>query len=159
MLYLPLLIAVSKTAGAFSTDIEYNSPFDTKERFGLWVKHSPFTLRPKPKNIVSQTWQDEEGDDVFIPDKIVHEPYEIEIEFIYYGNNDMANVNINAFLKEIEGKWLQMYETYTRIGRQGVYMIECDDDPTFKRRGTDYVSFSVKFKVNDPDTDITLKVS
>lgn len=158
MIYKPLLISVSKTAGAFSDSLEYNPVFDTKERFGLYIKHSPFSLRPKPKNIISQKWQDEEGDDVYIPDKVYHEPYEVELQFIYLRNDDFANENINAFIKEVEGKWLMIYDSYTRIGRQGVYMIECQDDPTFRRRDTDYVSFKVKFKVNDPDTDITLKV-
>lgn len=158
MIYLPLLIAVSKTAGTFSPNLKYMPPFDTKERFGLWIKHNPFTLIPKPKNIVSQTWQDEDGDDVFIPSTIYHEPYEIEIEFIYYNFDEMANIRINEFLKEIEGKWLQVYDSYTKIGRQGLYMIECTEDPHFKRRNNDYVEFSVKFKVNDPDTNITLAI-
>ncbi|MCM1443675.1 MAG: hypothetical protein NC038_04050 [Paludibacter sp.] len=158
MVYKPLLISVSRTSGVFSPDLEYNSPFDTKERFGLWIKHNPFSLRPKPKNIISQTWQDEEGDDVYIPNKIYHEPYEVELEFIYYSEDDMANVNIIAFLKELEGRWLKIYDSYTGIGRQGVYMIECTEEPSFRRRENDYVSFSVKFKVNDPDTDITLNI-
>lgn len=154
--YQPLLIATSTTKGAFSADLEYNDPFDTKERFGLYIKHAPFSLRPKPKNIITQQWKDEDGDDVFIPDTIYHEPYEMELEFIYLRQDNMANVNINAFLDEIEGRWLQIYDSYTQMGRQAIYMVETTNDADFKRRNYDHVSFSVKFKVNDPDTNITL---
>lgn len=156
--YLPLLIATSKTSGAYSDNLEYNPVFDTKERYGLYIKHTPFTLRPKPKNIITQAWKDEDGDDVFIPEKVVHEPYEFECEFLYYRMDNFANQNILAFLREIEGKWLQIYDSYTQMGRRGVYLMEVDEDATFKRRNNDYVVLKVKFKVNDPDTDITLKV-
>lgn len=155
--YLPLLIQTSKSAGAFSSSLEYNPVFDTLERFGLYIKHSPFTLRPKPKNIISQTWKDQNGDDEYIPSVITHEPYEMELEFVYYRNDGMANVNIQTFIDTIEGKWLKIYDSYTQIGRQAIRMIECDEDPTFKRRGlNDFAQFKIKFKVNDPDTDVSL---
>lgn len=157
--YLPLLIQTSKSAGAFSSSLEYNPVFDTLERFGLYIKHSPFTLRPKPKNIISQTWKDQNGDDEYIPSVITHEPYEIELEFIYFRFDGMANVNIQAFIDAIEGKWLILYDCYTQIGRRAIYMIECDAEPTFKRRGlNDYAHFKVKFKVNDPDTNVKLSI-
>ena len=157
--YLPLLIQTSKTTGAYSEDLLYNKPFNTLEKFGLYIKHSPFTLRPKPKNIITQTWKDSEGDDTYIPSKIYHEAYEVELEFIYFRFDGMANVNILAFINAIEGKWLILYDYYTKIGRKAVYMTECDEEPTFKRRGlNDYAHFKVKFKVNEPDTDILLKL-
>ncbi len=159
MNYLPLLIAVSKTSGAYSDSLEYNEPFDTHAKYGLWIKHSPFTIRPKAKNIISQTWKDEDGDDVFIPDTIYHEPYSVNLEFIYLRTDNNANENIRGFIKEIEGKWLKIYDSYSQIGRQAVFMEECDEDPTFKRRTWDYLYFKVKFKVNDPDTDIVLSLT
>lgn len=158
MTYLPLLIAVSKTGGAYSNSLEYEEPFDTHAKYGLWIKHSPFTIRAKPKNIISQTWKDEEGDDIFIPDTIYHEPYTIELEFIYLETDHNANEKIRSFIQEIEGKWLKIYDGYTKIGRQAVILSECEEDPTFKRRTWDYVSFKVKFNVNDPDTNIVLSL-
>ncbi len=158
MKYLPLLIAVSKTSGAYSESLEYNEPFDTHAKYGLWIKHSPFTIRAKPKNIISQTWKDEDGDDIFIPDTIYHEPYTVELEFIYLEKDHNANENIRSFIQEIEGKWLKIYDGYTKIGRKAVVLSECEEDPTFKRRTWDYVSFKVKFNVNDPDTNIVLSL-
>lgn len=159
MIYKPLLIAVSKKGGVFSESLEYETPFDTHAKYGLWIKHSPFTIRPKAKNIISQTWKDEDGDDIFIPDTIYHEPYTVELEFIYLENDNNANENIRSFVQEIEGKWLKIYDGYTKIGRQAVIVSELEEDPTFKRRTWDYVSFKVKFKVNDPDTNIVLSLT
>lgn len=156
MKYLPLLISVSKTGGAFSENLEYEAPFDTHAKYGLWIKHSPFTIRPKAKNIISQKWKDEDGDDVFLPNQVFHESYTLELEFIYLRNDTAANDNIRAFIEEIEGKWLKIYDVYTKIGRQAIYFTECDEDPTFKRRNSDYLNFKMKFKVNDPDTNIVL---
>lgn len=159
MIYLPLLISTSIDSGAFREDMEYNMPFDTLQKYGLYIKSAPFTIRPKPKNIIEQDWKDEDGSDVYLPETIFHEPYEMTLEFIYFRADGMANVNISAFVKEIEGKWLQMYESYTQIGRRAIYMSECDDSPTFKRRGLrDFAQFKITFKVNDPDTDIKLKI-
>lgn len=156
MEYLPLLIATSTTKGAWSQNLTYNRAFDTKRDFGLYIKHSPFSIMPKPKNIITQTWKDEDGDDVFIPDQIFHEAYEMELEFIYLWEDHLANKRIHDFIETIEGRWLKMYETYTQQGRGGIYLIEADTDPTFKRRANDYVSFKAKFRVNQPDLNIKL---
>lgn len=157
MAYLPLLIACSKTAGSFSPSLEYDKAFDTRERFGLWIQHSPFTVTPKPKNILTQDWKDQDGEDTFIPEKIYHEPYEMELSFVYLRDDGNVDNNIREFISTIKGKWLKMYESYTQQGRQGVYLMEVEDDPQFKRRDTNnLLILKCKFKVNDPDTNIKL---
>lgn len=156
-MYLPLLISTSKTRGAFSPDLEYNMPFDTLARFGLYIKHIPFTIFPEPKNIIEQEWKDENGMDVYIPENIVYKSYAMEVEFVYYRNDGLANVQIAAFCNAIIGRWLKIYDTYTKIGRQQIYAKEFENDPTFVRRGNhDYASFKVIFSVNDPNTNIKL---
>lgn len=155
--YLPLLISCSTTGGAFSESLQYGEIFDTKERFGLWIQHSPFTITPAPKNILTQEWKDEDGEDVFIPSNIVHSAYDMELTFVYLRNDGQAVNNITAFIDTIKGKWLKIYDSYIQQGRQGIYMIECDSQPTFKRRNNyNLAIFTCKFKVNDPDTNITL---
>lgn len=157
-MYLPLLIQRATTAGgSFSESLVYEQPFDTKERFGLWIKHAPFTILPKPKNIVSQVWKDQDGEDVFIPETITHEAYDMKLEFVYMRNDGMALENIRNFINEIEGRWLKMYESYTRQGRQALYLSATEDEPTYRRRDTNnLVIFSATFRVNDPDTVVTL---
>lgn len=154
--YLPLLISVGKD-GCYSSSMTYDRPFDTLLKYNLYIKHVPFTVMSKVKNIITQTWKDEDGDDVFIPENIVHEAYDLELEFVYWDPTDSANAMIRQFIDEIKGKWLKVYDSYTKMGRQGVYVISADDDPRFLRReGRDCLVFNVKFRVNDPNTNIVL---
>ena len=58
--------------------------------------------------------------------------YDIEIEFAYKGDMGTANEKIVAFLDYLIGKdgygtELKVYDTYTQIGRQGVYLIYKSD--------------------------------
>ena len=155
--YKPFLIAVG-SSGSYSSGISYEPAFDTKNEYGLYIKHSPFTFRPRVKNIITQEWIDQDGEDVFIPETITHESYDFVCEFVYCRGDGMANENILNFLDRIEGKWFMLYDTYTNQGRQGVYFVDYNNEPTFQRRGLmDVVIFSVTFRVNDPDTNIVLQ--
>lgn len=155
--YKPFLIAVG-SSGCYSTGISYEQAFDTLEEYGLYIKHSPFTFRPRVKNIITQEWLDQNGEDVYIPETITHEAYDLTCEFVYCRSDGMANENILNFLDRIEGKWLMIHDGYTNQGRQGVYVSGYNDEPTFQRRGKmDVVVFSVVFRVNDPDTNIVLQ--
>lgn len=167
--YKPFLIAVGED-GCYSDSMIYQPPFDTLDKYGLFIKHSPYKAFPQIKNLVTQDWPDEQGEDVWLPKTgIVNKAYDYEVEFIYYADDGMATERIRDFCDEIKGKWLQIYDTYTGMGRKGVYVTEFDADPAFKRRkvqtiflkdGTpavrDYVYFKVKFRINNPNTDIVL---
>lgn len=167
--YKPFLIAVGED-GCYREDMVYAAPFDTLRSYGLYVKHSPYKAFPQIKNLVSQDWPDEHGEDVWLPKTgIVNKAYDMDVEFIYYFDDGLATETIRRFSNDIKGKWLQIYDTYTAMGRKGVYVSEFDADPPFKRRKVqtytlpggapairDYVSFKVKFRINDPNTDVVL---
>ena len=167
--YQPFLISVGE-AGSYKESMVYQRPFDTLDKYGLFIKHTPYKAFPQIKNLVTQDWPDENGEDVWLPKTgIVNKAYDFDVEFIYYADDGMATENIRAFANEIKGKWLQIYDTYTQMGRKGVYVSEFDADPPFKRRKIqlrvldnglpairDYVYFKVKFRVNDPNTDVVL---
>lgn len=157
--YLPLLIKVGH-GGSYQPGDNYGNAFDTLKKYGLYIKHSPFGLAPKIKNIISQSWLDQDGDDVYIPRAVTYEAYELNLEFVYCKGGEAraeANAKIAAFIQEISGKWLQIYDSYTHQGRQAVYLESFDDDPKFQRRGNnDVIVFTAKFKVNDPLTNIEL---
>jgi len=167
--YLPLLIAVGPS-GCYKADLSgYEKPFDTFRKYRLYIKHVPYKVFPQIKEIVTQDWSDEHGEDVWLPPSgVVNKAYDLDTEFIYFADDGMATQRIRAFCNEIKGKWLQIYDTYSQMGRRGVYVSEFDGDPAFKRRRIpvgdgsgnvvyrDYVAFKVKFRVNDPNTDIVL---
>lgn len=167
--YQPFLIAVGER-GCYKESMAYQKPFDTFAKYGLYIKHAPYKIFPQIKNLVSQDWPDEHGEDVFLPTTgIVNKAYDYDVEFIYYSDDGMATERIREFCEEIKGKWLQIYDTYTKIGRTGVYVMEFDPDPTFVRRKIqlktmegkanvhrDYAYFKVKFRINNPNTNIVL---
>lgn len=134
-------------------------PFDD---WGIVCKDFPFKLYGEAKELPSQDWHDEHGDDEYIPSELRISAYEIDVEFVYKGDMNTANTNIMAFLDYLTGKGgtgaeLMVYDTYTRIGRQGVRYVSVDDDIFWRQEeGGDVVVFVVTFKVNDPTTDITL---
>lgn len=150
--------------GAYTKSATYQW-FGVKREFGIMVKHTPYSLMPKIKNVVVQSWLDEDGDDVWLPQvqdslsgvykpAVTHEATELTVTFVAYftkdkdGNKMDANTQIRRFIERIEGRWLQVWDDYTRIGFDGVYLVDVDDDPEFKRRNYDYVKFDLKFKVN-----------
>lgn len=157
--YLPLLIAV----GTNDPSNTRYKVYDTMADFGCYVKHVPFDLFPEVKNIHTQTWNDEDGDDEYMPLKPRYKSYEMDIEFVYKGNYGDANQDILNFIQTIQGKWLKIYDTYSQIGRQMVRYVSMDEKATLYRRngvndkgGRDLVVFKLKFKVNDPITNIIL---
>jgi hypothetical protein len=152
MKYLKLEIKVGKS-GAYSKTMEYEDPFDTKESYGLWVKHTPFTVMPKTKVLISQTWNDENGDDVFLSDAGAKcEAYDWPVDFVYLENDGLAHERITEFINRIHGKWLRIQDSYSKMTRDGVYVSEVNMEPRFKRRGNkDLVIFSVTFRVNNPN--------
>lgn len=152
MEYLPLYIKVGRS-GAYSKAMEYEDPFCTKDSYGLWIKHAPFTIRPKTKGLIVQTWKDEDGDDVFLSTTLAKsEAYDWEVEFVYLENDGMAHVRIADFVNRIRGRWLKIHDSYTKMTRTEVYVSEFDQEPQFQRRGDrDLVIFKVKFRVNNPN--------
>ena len=126
--------------------------------WGIYIKSVPFKLFPDLKEPPSRDWQDEQGNDEYIPDVPYYKAYEIDCEFVFIGTNGTANTQIKAFLSYLaEGGKFKMYDTYTKIGRTDVRYVSYSEDVFYRREGqNDVVVFSVKLKVNDPLTDITL---
>lgn len=138
------------------------SVVDTLDSWGIVCKEFPFKLYGDAKELPSHDWKDKDGDDEYIPSELPIAAYEIEVEFAYKGAMNSANTNIGAFLAYLTGRGstgaeLQVYDTYTKIGRQSVRFVSVEDDVFYRQEeGGDVVVFVVTFKVNDPVTDITL---
>lgn len=137
---------------------------DTFDNWGIVCKDFPFKLYGEAKELPSNDWKDEDGDDEYIPSELKIDSYELEVEFVYKGDMNTANTNIKAFLDYLTGRdgtgaELMVYDTYTKIGRQHVRFVSVDDDIFWRQEeGGDVVVFVVTFKVNDPVTDITLSL-
>lgn len=138
------------------------SVIDTLDSWGIVCKDFPFKLYGEAKELPSQDWKDEDGDDEYIPSELPIASYEIDVEFVYKGTINTANVYIRAFLDYLTGRGgtgaeLMVYDTYTKIGRQHVRYVSVGEDIFWRKEDCgDVVVFEVTFKVNDPVTEITL---
>ena len=152
--------------GAYKQDMEYSEVFGMNQRFNIKVKHVPYSPMAKIKNVVVQSWKDEDGDDVWLPRRsassgsgyepaIAHEAVDYKVKFVIFGDVEKMNSNevIHRMVNAIEGRWLKVWDEYTQMGFDGVYLVDVDDDPTFKRRSYDYVEFTLTFRVNGTNID------
>lgn len=169
MPYKPFLIR--KQADGAKT---YNSAV----RWGIYCSSFPFQTVGEAKDLPSRSWYDEHGDDEYIPDTLYIKSYELEVEFAVKGTPAEAKSKIDDFFAYLTGRdmdrtdgkantygsRLQIYDTYTLIGRQNCRYMSYDNkayetqkvfDTSLKEEAC--ITFSVKFKVNDPNTDIILK--
>lgn len=151
-------------------------------QWGIVCCKVPFKAGGKTKELAKNGWQDEHGEDTYIPSKLMFEAYDAEFEMAYKGEElatnpfdlDLAFTWINAFKKWLSGNdttsgsgaELKIYSPFETIGRQGCYLLEISDEEpcvlTKQSKGNMYhenvVTFKVKFRVTDPMTDIVLSI-
>ena len=138
---------------------------DTTE-WGLVPRVNPYPLLPTPKQPYKNEWYDENGDDEY-NQVMYYEPMELSVGFYIKAYDSPAGnaaeqirdlmEQFFAYIKEGEFK---IYDSYTGLGRQRVRYAGYSED-SFKRRESGdskwaSARFTVKFKVNDPITRVTL---
>lgn len=141
---------------------ENGGVIDSQKEWGIVCKEFPFLLYGESKELPKRDWLDEDGEDVFFPNSLAMAAYDLDVEFAYRGVMDSANVAIRGFLDYLTGRDgsganLSVYDTYTKIGRQGVYYKKVSPDVFVRNTSEgDVVTFTVTFRVTDPTTQITL---
>lgn len=133
---------------------------DSYTEWGMIVKSVPFKPIPDPKEIYSEDWPDEDGEDEYIPSIMHYKAYEMDVSFFYIGDSNTANASIISFFNYIKNGLFKIYDTYTGIGRQNVRYAGYKENAFLRRDEIgDIVEFTVTFKVNDPVTQIELTKS
>lgn len=170
MVYIPDI--VNYNPFYIQTDVDEQA-IDTRE-WGLIAKTNPFPILPSPKTPYANDWADEDGADEYIgiTDKngeyhsgMRYESIEFSVTFYVKAIGDNAEKTlisqIESFFSKISRREFKIYDSYTGIGRQKVRYAGFDEE-SYKRNllqgsGWARAIFSIKFKVNDPITRITLK--
>jgi len=126
--------------------------------WGVLVKSFPFKLSAEPKDIPSNNWMDEDGDDEFVPDFPVYKAYTEDVEFLYIGDYNTAVTKINEFISYLATQGLnKIYDSYTQIGRKDVRYVGSKEAKLIRNKYQgDIVIFKLTFKFNDPKTQIEL---
>lgn len=134
---------------------------ETIADFGMYCMEFPFKIFSGVKAPTSRSWYDEEGDDEYIPDDGLRmEAYEIAVKFGYKGESGSAPKAVRDFLTFLRTAGLmKMYCEYGDIGRRNVRLKTVSDDAELIHDASgDLVVFKVTFKVNDPVSDVVLKI-
>lgn len=128
------------------------------EDFDFYETESKFYGGGAVKDVAKRDWHDEDGDDEFVPEEQKYKAYEMEVSFGYKGDMNTANAKLKALKDYLNGGTMKVYDSYNRIGRQGVRFEEISNDAELVRDETDgdILIIKVRLKVNDPVTDITL---
>lgn len=138
---------------------------DSVRDFGMYCKEVPFTIFGEAKDLSSDDYKDEDGEDEYIPKKLPLKSYTMEVTFAFKGDRDSANKALVEFMNYLtgrdadsEGAEFEMYSSYTGIGRQKCRFVSISNDAELVRKdGYDILFPKITFKVNDPATDIVLR--
>lgn len=129
---------------------------DTIADFGMYCMENPFKTCGDVKEIAKRSWNDEHGDDEYIPSEGLYmASYENKIKFGFKGDAYAANEKLKSFLEYLGGGMLKMYCEYNGIGRQHVRLKSVDQNLYREVIGNvDILVLTITFKFNDPVTDI-----
>lgn len=166
MNYKKLLIQRQSYNGTSYTNV--GSIVDTYAAYGVVCQEFPFKYLPERKEPASRDWNDEDGEDVYIPSNgLRYKAYDMEVKFLYVGSQmNMAN-DLKNFIEFICGKdlnqpiLLAVYDEYTQTGRRGLYVKEIDNDlVAYDNVNLEVIAtFKVKFHVTDPVTRINANMN
>lgn len=133
--------------------------------WGIVATSLPFKIVGEMKDIPKNDWFDEDGDDEYIPDTPVYKAYEMDAKFFIEASSMPSLIeNIRGFIQYIAaGGSFSIYNPNTGIGRQNIRYVSYSDEAKYNKVGTSdgtkyMCEFSLKLKVNDPNTNITLNV-
>lgn len=151
--------------------VNYTDVGNVKDSYVEWkvvCKDIPFMFFPETKELATRDWYDEHGEEVFIPsDGVMFKAYDLDIEFLYVGDKTEITQDLKGFIKFITGRnsngspMLKFYDEYIDDGRQGIY-VKSVDEKLFLYDDSDteaIASFTVKFRVTDPVTEMTVSAS
>ncbi|MBQ9655976.1 MAG: hypothetical protein IJV38_08140 [Prevotella sp.] len=143
---------------------------ESTKTWGIYCKAIPFKVYEKAKEPAKRSYPDEHGDDEYIgPDGLYLEAYTMKVELgckkMSAGNAagttavDDVRQKVGIFLKYLrESGMLNLYSSYTRIGRQNVRLDSVSDGAKWKSEDdNEFLIFEITLKVNDPVTDIELQ--
>ena len=116
--------------------------------WGIRIKSIPPKPYPNLKDIAKREWQDEQGDDEYIPPTIVYASQEVDVKFCYEGAIDSIATDIIEFLEYLQGCEVSFYDEYT--GRKGIFRYVSYTDDAIHHKISDTLEFTVKFKINNP---------
>lgn len=163
MNYKKLLIQQQSVSGSTYTNV--GTVVDTQTAFNVVCQEFPFKYLPEIKDLASEDWTDEDGEDVFMPaEGLKFKAYDLDATFLYVGTQGNMADDLSRFINFLYGRnqngspWLAVYDEYTKTGRRGIYVKEVDNELiAYDSVNVEVIGqFKVKFRVTDPITNVVL---
>lgn len=118
----------------------------------------PFSI--EAKELASEDWIDEDGEDTFVPEILPIKAYDLEIKISYSGAKGTGKTKAMSLLNYLTGRdgtgsELSIYNPHISTGRQKVRFLSMT--PEFRSDNLeDNFDLTIKLRVADPLTEITL---
>lgn len=135
----------------------------TLAEWNIACRDCPFKDDGDSKEVYSNNWKDEHGEDAYIPSVVYSEAYDLEVGLVYKGELGSAYPALKSFrdyLRGIDGDGaeLEVYNPHTGIGRGKCYLKSFPTKDFFQSNIDEGLEFSVVFRVTDPVTDVVLSL-
>lgn len=136
---------------------------DLLSAFNIGIQSISYKMLPEIKDLPTRNWLDEDGEDVYVPSIVHIKSYDLEVTFVYKGNEQSIYQDVPGFIKFLYGHnesavgaRLAIYDEFTRTGRKDVFVKSVSDDVFYYEEfDSDSIgAFKVKFCVCDPSTDV-----
>lgn len=130
---------------------------DTLDDFEVYLKDIPFDYIEELKEVPSNSWYDEMGDDEYLPPGgVMSKGYEIDVEWAYKGAKDSANAVLARFINylrmgsdQTKSPFFTLYDNFTKITRHKVRLVKLHNDAELVRQDEqDILIFKTTLKVN-----------
>lgn len=155
------------------TTYSKGSVVDILAKFKIACQEFPFQKHPKHKELATNDWYDEHGQEVYVPDTLPMSHYDIEATFMYKGSETDIRNDISDFIDFLQGRKkganadtvqsarLAIYNDYVGFGRKDVVVAEVSNSLFYiQDSAVDALAqFKVKFTVYDPITEVTKTTS
>lgn len=128
---------------------------DLVRDFNMVCLSFPLQLNLEAKDVVTDDWPEEDGEDWFEPSVLPLKAYDINVEIGYSG--DYWSTKIESFLNYLTGQdgsgvKMKMYDVHTGIGRKGVRFVSYE--PNLSGYDGKLMTFTIRFRVTDPRTKV-----
>lgn len=144
------------------------SVVDLLETYNIGCENFPFKVMPEAKELPKRDFPDENGVEVFAPTQMPLKDYEIDVIFIYKGNESSMRSDVQNFLNFLYGRnngavgsTFAIYDEHVKIGRKDVRVKRVGNEFFYNEDYDDekQAGFKVTFNVDDPATDVVPQYS
>ena len=128
--------------------------------FGVVPLSHAFNVELEQKDLPSNDWLDENGDDDFVPDAPVFKAFEDTIEFGLEAESPQDAISsIGIFITYLSyGGVFSMYDERTTIGYSEVRFVKLEPmADKIEKDGKSIIQFKIVFKINSPTNYIRLE--